>query len=85
MVRPDRISLSAQRPDVPSIEVTITDVVFQGSTLKLTARGANGDSIFAHPQRADLAEMPVPGDRSYWSWDGSAARILKGGRPATTD
>ncbi len=85
MVRPDRIVLSAERPDAPSIEVTITDVVFQGSTVKLTARGANGESIFAHPQRTDLAEMPLPGDCSHWSWDGSAARILMGGQPSSAD
>ncbi len=82
MIRPDRIDVGVTEPSGPNLEVRLVDIVFQGSTVKLSAAGRDGGLIFAHPPRSDLADIPRVGDSMYWSWEPSAARVLSGQPPA---
>jgi spermidine/putrescine transport system ATP-binding protein len=82
VVRPDRITVDSARPEGPAVAVTITDITFQGSTVRLTGDATSGESIFAHPRRFSVEGLPRVGEVSWWSWAPDAALVLDGRRPA---
>ena len=82
VIRPDRIAVAPSRPEGPSVEVKITDVTFQGSTVRLTGDAPSGESVFAHPRRFSVDGLPRPGEVTWWTWEPDAALVVAGRRPS---
>jgi spermidine/putrescine transport system ATP-binding protein len=80
VIRPDRITVGSARPDTPAVEVTITDITFQGSTVRLTGEASSGESVFAHPRRFSVDDLPRSGEVTWWTWEPDAALVLAGRR-----
>jgi spermidine/putrescine transport system ATP-binding protein len=77
MVRPERVAVSASRPDgeVAAVQATVVDLVFQGPVVRYDCRLADGHTVIAHvAARAD--RMPVPGDTVWASWPPEASVLL---------
>lgn len=77
MVRPERLSLSVQRPEgVSVVEGTVTDLTFQGPVVRVSLAGAGDVPVVAH--LGPDAELPAlrPGDRVWASWAPDAACVL---------
>lgn len=77
MVRPERITLSVQRPEgVSAVEVTVTDLTFQGPVVRVSMAGAGEVPVIAHV--GPDAELPAlrPGDRIWAAWATDAACVL---------
>jgi spermidine/putrescine transport system ATP-binding protein len=77
MVRPERVKLEAARPGhTCAIQVTVTEIIFQGPVLRCLLRDAQDDEITAH---IDEAERPRGLDRGakVWAvWESDAVRLL---------
>jgi len=78
MVRPERIALSMSQPNSSSdsVQATVTDLTFQGPTVRLALRASDGSPIIANVDPD--ADLPLlrPGDSVWASWAASAACVL---------
>jgi spermidine/putrescine transport system ATP-binding protein len=77
MVRPERLSLSVDRPvNGSAVEGTVTDLTFQGPVVRVSMAGADGAPVVAHI--GPDAELPAlrPGDRIWAAWAPDAACVL---------
>ncbi len=78
MVRPERISIAIDQPGgtVQSVNATVTDLTFQGPTVRLALTAADGSPIIATIDPD--ADLPLlrPGDRVWASWANDAACVL---------
>ncbi len=86
MVRPERLSLSLDRPSNGSaVEGTVADLTFQGPVVRVSMTGADGASIVAH--LGPDAALPAlrPGDRVWASWATDAACVLPPGDIAAAE
>lgn len=74
MIRPEQLSLGG----AAGLTIDVTDTVFQGATLRLVGRMANGTEVSAvlpiDPQRV----TPAPGDSVTLSWHQLAPYLLDG-------
>ena len=77
MVRPERLSLSAERPEGRSaVQGTVTDLTFQGPVVRVSLTAADGVPIVAHLGPEDDLPALRPGDRVWASWPTDAACVL---------
>ena len=78
MVRPERISIFIDQPgdSMQSVSATVTDLTFQGPTVRLALAAADGSPIIATIDPD--ADLPLlrPGDRVWASWAKDAACVL---------
>lgn len=79
MVRPERIAISVAAPtdtSVQSVQATVTDLTFQGPTVRLALRAADDSPIIANVDPD--ADLPLlrPGDAVWASWAATAACVL---------
>ena len=81
MVRPEQLVASAGAPQGDSIRSQVTDVVFQGASVRLVARTADGTEVAAIV--AGDADLPFlrPGAEVHFGWRADAPYVL-GGWPA---
>ena len=78
MIRPERLALSARDPGSGRIamQVTCTDLVYQGAMLRCVLRDAQGGEL-THYLEASRQEPGVrPGATLFASWEPDAARLL---------
>ena len=78
MLRPEHLHVSAEQPTGDSLEVSVTDIVFQGAAVRLVARTANDTEV----------TVVVPGDVSlpflrpestvWLSWHAESPYVLDG-------
>ena len=83
MVRPERITISIDKlgNEAQSVHATVTDLTFQGPTVRLALAAADGSPIIATIDPD--ADLPLlrPGDHVWASWACDAACVL----PSTPD
>ena len=77
MVRPERVKLSARRPErMCAMSVTITEVLFQGPVLRCLLRNAQGEEISAQVDVDDHPEGLAKGAQIWAAWDPAAVWLL---------
>jgi spermidine/putrescine transport system ATP-binding protein len=77
VVRPERVRIHrAAAPGATSVPVTVTDTIFQGPVLRVSARTAEGTDLVAHLPAGDASEIPAAGDQAFAVWERAAARLL---------
>ncbi len=77
MVRPERVKLSAARPEhMCAMPITITEVIFQGPVLRCLLRAEYGDEISAQVDVDDHPEGLDKGARMWAAWDPAAVWLL---------
>ena len=78
MVRPEHLTLSAMRPSADGIEGRVTDVVFQGASVRVVARTSDGAEVAALVSgQADLPFLR-PESTVWFGWAPGAAYVLGG-------
>ena len=77
MVRPERIRVAASPPSdaSPAIAVTMTEIVFQGPTVRCVLRDADGGELVAQLDASGGAGL-ARGAALWASWEIDAARLL---------
>jgi spermidine/putrescine transport system ATP-binding protein len=88
MVRPERITVSAQPPtgDVVTVPGKVVDLHFQGPILRLSVTAPDGSKIVAHV--GPEADLPLlrPGDDVHVAWSPDASLVLPAADiPSTED
>ena len=78
MVRPERITPGAASTAGRSISVAVTDLVFQGPSVRLIAKLNDGTEVASVIGSNNKFDLPRPGDRIELSWDHSGAFTLAG-------
>ena len=79
MLRPERISVGAvDGADGRSMEVTVRDLIFQGSSLRMIAHTARGTELLVNVEVDDDTPNLRTGDLVTLRWSKSAAFMLKG-------
>ena len=78
MIRPERITPGGEAIAGRSISGEITDLVFQGPSVRLIARLADGTEVGAVVGSHTDLTIPRPGDRVTMSWDAQGSFVLKG-------
>jgi spermidine/putrescine transport system ATP-binding protein len=78
MVRPERVKVSAERPEGPAAAITVRDLVFQGPVLRLEGTAADGVTVVAHLGTTADAPLVRPGDEVWCHWAPSSAVVLSG-------
>ena len=83
MVRPERITISANDPGPTSqrIRGTVVDLTFQGPIVRLVLHASDETPIIANIDPDHDLPMLRPGDSVFASWSASAASVL----PASPD
>ncbi len=78
MLRPEHLHVSATQPAGESLAATVTDIVFQGASVRVVARLANDTEVTALVSgEADLPFLRP--DSTVWlSWNGDAPFVLDG-------
>ncbi|MBI5504230.1 MAG: ABC transporter ATP-binding protein [Deltaproteobacteria bacterium] len=80
MVRPERVKLSAQRPENGgrwcTVPVTVTEIIFQGPVLRCLLRDSAGDELTAHIDGAERPPGLAHGAAMWAVWDTAAVRLL---------
>ena len=77
MVRPERLSLSADRPaGTSAVAGTVVDLTFQGPVVRVSLAAASDVPIIAHLGPDDDLPSLRPGDRVWVSWPTDAACVL---------
>jgi len=78
MIRPERVHLSVAQPEarIPSVPVTVTELIFQGPVVRCVLRDAGGAEIVAHLASDRRLAKPGIGEAGWASWDPDAARLL---------
>ena len=78
MVRPERVRVSVQQPsaEVVAVPATVTDLVFQGPVLRLSAAAADGSPVVAHVGPEQDLPMLRPGDPVWVGWSPDASLVL---------
>ncbi len=85
MVRPERIAISVEEPTTlstnggsgtQSVRATVTDLTFQGPTVRLALRAPDDSPIIANIDPD--ADLPLlrPGDAVWATWSSSAVCVL---------
>jgi spermidine/putrescine transport system ATP-binding protein len=77
MVRPERIAVSADRPegDVAAVPAYVADLVFQGPVVRYDCRLDDGYPAVSHiAARRD--QLPLVGDTVWISWTPEASVVL---------
>ena len=78
MLRPEQLQAHGTQPEGDSIQATVTDVVFQGASVRLVSRSSEGTEI-ASLVRGD-SDLPFvhPGSTIWLTWEASAPYVLAG-------
>jgi spermidine/putrescine transport system ATP-binding protein len=79
MVRPERIAISVNEPtdsSLQSVRATVTDLTFQGPTVRLALRAADDSPIIANVDPDTDLPLLRPGDSVWASWATAAACVL---------
>lgn len=74
MVRPEHVSLHNQ----DGIEISITDTVFQGASLRVVGQMTNGTEVSALLSIDPSRPSPAPGDSARMTWHASSPYLLAG-------
>ena len=78
MLRPEHLRVAASQPAGESVEATVTDIVFQGASVRVVARLANGTEVTA-VVTGDTDLPFLRPDSSVWmSWQADAPFVLDG-------
>jgi spermidine/putrescine transport system ATP-binding protein len=79
MIRPERLQLGAALPEPErcAIEVTCTDLVFQGAVLRCALRDAAGGELVAYLEASRKEPAAQPGAKLWLSFEAAAARLLR--------
>jgi len=80
MVRPERVRLTAERPEnggrYCTVPVTVTEIIFQGPVLRCLLRDGAGDELTAHVDGAERPRGLTHGAAMWAVWDTAAVRLL---------
>ena len=78
MLRPEQLQAHGTQPAGESIQATVTDVVFQGASVRLVSRSADGTEI-ASLVRGD-SDLPFvrPGSVIWLTWEAQSPYVLAG-------
>jgi spermidine/putrescine transport system ATP-binding protein len=78
MLRPEHLHVSAEQPTGDSLEVSLTDIVFQGAAVRLVARTSNDTEVTA-VVTGDVALPFLRPDTKVWlSWFAESPFVLDG-------
>lgn len=78
MVRPEHLTLSQQRPATDAIEARVTDVVFQGASVRVVARTNDGIEVAALVSGQVDIPFLQPGSAVWFGWGAGVAYALPG-------
>ena len=78
MLRPEHLTVHAQRPTGESLEARVTDVVFQGASVRVVARTTDGTEVAALVSGQAGLPFLVPGASVWLSWGTDAVYALPG-------
>ena len=84
LIRPEQFSLDAGSADAPSLDVTVEQVVFVGSSFELIGRSAGGRRLVAQipaSQSSAVGEI-APGQTARWYYDPAKVHIITEGMAA---
>jgi spermidine/putrescine transport system ATP-binding protein len=78
MLRPEHLHVTGTQPAGESLSATVTDIVFQGASVRIVARLANGTEVTAVV--AGDADLPFlrPDSPVWLSWNPDAPYVLDG-------
>lgn len=78
MIRPERLALgdALPEPERCALEVTCTDLVFQGAALRCALRDVAGGELVAYLEASRQEPAARPGAKLWLSFDPAAARLL---------
>jgi len=78
MLRPEHLRVAATQPAGDSLSATVTDVVFQGASVRIVARLANDTEVTA--VAAGDADLPFlrPDSTVWFMWNPDAPFVLDG-------
>jgi spermidine/putrescine transport system ATP-binding protein len=78
MLRPERMRVATIAPEGEALPATVTDVTFQGATLRLLARLGDDTEIATMIGADEDLPMIRPGDRIWITWQPGAPYLLGG-------
>jgi spermidine/putrescine transport system ATP-binding protein len=78
MVRPERVTVSADEPEAPAAPISVTALVFQGPVVRLEAAAVDGSQVVAHLRASEDLPTLRPGAPLWCRWDPAAAVLLPG-------
>lgn len=81
MLRPEHLTVQGSNPAGPSIPATVTDVVFQGASVRVVARTADDTEIAALVSGATDLPFLRPDTPVWFTWSSDDPYVL-GGWPA---
>jgi spermidine/putrescine transport system ATP-binding protein len=76
MLRPEHLHVAASQPAGDSLEVTITDIVFQGASVRLVARTTNGTEVTAIISGDNGLPFLRPDTTVWLSWHAESPYVL---------
>ena len=78
MLRPEQLVAHGTRPDGECIQAVVTDVVFQGASVRLVSRTEDGTEIASLVSGASDLPFVRPGSSMWLSWDAGAPYVMNG-------
>ena len=78
MLRPEHLRVSAGQPAGDAVEATVTDIVFQGASVRVVARLGNGTEVTAVVTGDTDLPFLRPESSVWMSWQADAPFVLDG-------
>jgi spermidine/putrescine transport system ATP-binding protein len=79
MLRPERLQPTAVEPESDQrLRGTVTNVIFQGPSVRVLVRLDSGTAVIAHVDAHDDLPFLRPGDPLWLTWPAGAAYVLEG-------